>query len=213
MTTPADPGDPADPADLGDPGADRATAHAVGRATDSRSSVARSAGAQRRGLAVAVVTAVAGGAAAYFATGRVWASTTVARVAPLAPETVRTTGRDLVPWAAAAALVGIAGGLALLATRGRGRTAVAGLLTIAGLGVAAGGSRGLAGDSTFAWPLLCVAGGALVLASGAVALARGRRWAAMGARYDAPAARAKAHVAAGPTAIWDALDRGDDPTR
>jgi len=176
------------------------------------------AGRTRRGLAVAVLAAVAGGAVGYFATGRVWASTTVERVAPLLPETVRTTGRDLVPWASAAALVGIAGGLALLATRGRGRLAVAGLLTVAGIAVAAGGLRGLADSgTTFGWPLLCVASGALVLAAGVVALARGRRWAAMGARYDAPTARTRAHATAGPdappTAMWDALDRGDDPTR
>ena len=114
--------------------------------------------AQRRGLTVAVLAAVAGGAAGYFATGRVWASETVERVAPLAPETVHTTGRDLVPWAAAAAVVGVAGGLALLATRGRGRLAVAVLLTLAGLGTVVGGVRGLTGDTTFVWPLLCVAG-------------------------------------------------------
>ncbi|SHM36942.1 Trp biosynthesis-associated membrane protein [Cryptosporangium aurantiacum] len=171
----------------------------------------------RRALTVSVLAAVVGGAAAYFTTGRVWASETVERVAPLPPDTVHTTGRDLVPWAAAAALVGAAGGLALLATRGRGRLAVAALLTVAGLAVAAGGVRGLAGDTTFVWPLLCVAGGVLVLAAGVVALARGRGWAAMGARYDAPAPRAKAPAAVGPdappAAMWDALDRGDDPTR
>jgi hypothetical protein len=173
--------------------------------------------AGRRGLAVAVLAAVAGGGIGYFATGRVWSETTVERVAPLLPETVHTTGRDLVPWAAAAAVVGIAGGLALLATRGRGRIAVAVLLTVAGVGVAAGGVRGLTGDTTVVWPLLCLAGGALVLASGAIALARGRRWAAMGARYDAPTGRetvgAKTGPDAPPTALWDALDRGDDPTR
>ncbi|MFG1923788.1 Trp biosynthesis-associated membrane protein [Cryptosporangium sp. NPDC048952] len=163
------------------------------------------------------MTAVVGGAVAYFATGRVWESTTVERAAPLLPETVRTTGSDLVPWASAAALVGIAGGLALLATRGRGRFAVACLVALAGLGAAAGGVRGLVGDTTFGWPLLSVAGGALVLGAGVVALARGKRWAAMGARYDAPAARAEAHAATGPdappTALWDAMDQGDDPTR
>ncbi|GAA0219791.1 Trp biosynthesis-associated membrane protein [Cryptosporangium japonicum] len=172
---------------------------------------------QRRGLAGSVVAAVIGGAVAYFATGRVWESTTVERAAPLLPETVRTTGSDLVPWASAAALVGIAGGLALLATRGRGRFAVACLVALAGAGAVAGGLRGLFGDSTVGWPLLSVAGGVLVLGAGAFALARGRHWAAMGARYDAPGAREKAHATTGPdappTAIWDALDRGDDPTR
>lgn len=173
---------------------------------------------RRRGQAVAVVAAVLGGAVAYFATRQVWASEVVERVAPLPPETVRTTGGDLVPWAAAAALVGLAGGLALLATRGRGRLVVAALLALAGLGVVAGGVRGLAGDTTVGWPLLGVAGGLLVLAAGVVALVRGRQWAAMGARYDAPSTRtAEAHAVTGgdtpPAALWDALDRGDDPTR
>jgi hypothetical protein len=174
--------------------------------------------AGRRGLAFAVLAAVAGGGIGYFVTGRVWSETTVERVAPLLPETVHTTGRDLVPWAAAAAVVGIAGGLALLATRGRGRIAVAVLLALAGIGLAAGGLRGLVeADAVVGWPLLCVAGGALVLVAGVLALARGRRWAAMGARYDAPAARqtvaARTGPDAPPAALWDALDRGDDPTR
>ncbi|MFB9320641.1 Trp biosynthesis-associated membrane protein [Cryptosporangium minutisporangium] len=194
-----DPADPSDPPAPSDPAG------------------GRGAGAPRRGLTVVVLTAVAGGAAGYFATGRVWASATVERVAPLPPEAVHTTGRDLVPWAAGAALVGAAGGLALLAARGLGRLAVAVLLGLAGIATAVGGVRGLTGDSTFGWPLLCVAGGALVLAAGVVALARGRGWAAMGARYDAPSPRAKAPAAVGPdappTALWDALDRGDDPTR
>ncbi|MFI5957127.1 Trp biosynthesis-associated membrane protein [Cryptosporangium sp. NPDC051539] len=188
---------------------------APGRAEGTRAEGTRPG---RRGLAVAVAAAVLGGAAGWLATGRVWVSETVERVAPLPPHVVHTTGRDLVPWASAAAVVGIAGGLALLATRGRSRLAVATLLAVAGVGTAAGGLRGLADhDSTFVWPVLCVVGGALILASGLVSLARGRRWAAMGARYDAPAARARAHAAAGPdappAALWDALDRGDDPTR
>jgi hypothetical protein len=178
------------------------------------------AGAARRGLAVSVLTAVAGGGLGFFATGRVWAVHTVTRPAPLAPQTVHTTGRELASWAAAAALVGLAGGLALLATRGRPRMVVAALLALAGVGVAAGGVRGLVvrsgSETTLLWPLICVVAGGLVLAAGVVALARGRRWSAMGSRYDAPSSRPPAATAAGPdappAALWDALDNGDDPT-
>lgn len=168
----------------------------------------------RRGLAVSVLAAVAGGGIGFFATGRVWAVHTVTRPAPLAPQAVHTTGRELAAWASAAALVGIAGGLALLATRGRARLLVAVLVALAGVGVAAGGVRGLVGGTAVGWPLLCVAAGGLVLAAGAVALARSRSWAAMGARYDAPSSRPPtvAGPDAPPTALWDALDRGDDPT-
>jgi hypothetical protein len=58
--------------------------------------------------------------------------------------------------------------------------------------------------------VLCGAGGLLVLAAGVIAVVRGRRWAQMGSRYDAPgAARLSAE---GSPALWDALDRGEDPT-
>ncbi|MCW2613469.1 MAG: hypothetical protein JWN08_463, partial [Frankiales bacterium] len=51
-----------------------------------------------------------------------------------------------------------------------------------------------------------------------------RRWAALSARYDAPAARAAGSGEAAPgdeqaagarqeRALWEALDRGEDPTQ
>lgn len=170
----------------------------------------------RRGLVASVLAAVAGGGIGFFATGRVWAVNTVTRPAPLAPEAVHITGRELAAWASAAALVGIAGGLALLATRGRARLLVAVLVALAGVGVAVGGVRGLTGGTAVGWPLLCLAAGVLVLAAGGLALARGGHWSAMGARYDAPSSRPAVGPATGPdappAALWDALDRGDDPT-
>jgi uncharacterized membrane protein (TIGR02234 family) len=67
-----------------------------------------------------------------------------------------------------------------------------------------------------AWPLLATAGGLALLAAGAGALLRSRRWPAMSARYDAPAATPAAApqpaAAPAPNAVWDALDRGQDPT-
>ena len=69
------------------------------------------------------------------------------------------------------------------------------------------------------WPGLAAVGGLLLAAAGTGAAVRGRRWPAMSGRYDAPAsrpldARPAARPAGRPTAagLWDALDRGDDPT-
>jgi uncharacterized membrane protein (TIGR02234 family) len=106
--------------------------------------------------------------------------------------------------------------------------------------VSAGRARGLIGDRTsgiglagdFAvrstthpvWPALCaLAALVCLLASGIVAL-RGGRWSAMAARYDAPNGAAPAAApdskldasdrrAVEDLALWNALDRGDDPTR
>jgi uncharacterized membrane protein (TIGR02234 family) len=82
------------------------------------------------------------------------------------------------------------------------------------------------------WPALAVGGGLLLAVAGMVSVVRGRRWPAMSGRYDAPtagpagptavptAASAGQTQRAGPAAhgrpapqqLWDALDRGDDPT-
>lgn len=81
-----------------------------------------------------------------------------------------------------------------------------------------------------AWPWVAVAGGALLFLAGLLALRYGPRWPAMSSRYDRPAGlRAGASPgerrrpgAAGrapapvdpdrPESLWQALDRGEDPT-
>ncbi|HKS98852.1 MAG TPA: Trp biosynthesis-associated membrane protein, partial [Rugosimonospora sp.] len=95
-----------------------------------------------------------------------------------------------------------------------------------GLGVAAGGGYGLASVAgvRVAWPVLCLPAGMLVAAAGMFAAVRGRSWPALGARYERP--RAVPQISAveedqvqriGPSpsdvAMWDALDRGEDPSR
>ena len=85
------------------------------------------------------------------------------------------------------------------------------------------------------WPAAALVGGLLVVAGGALIAARGARWSAMSSRYDAPvnpsgpasdvrgdeakedsvvltsadadAARARADLA-----LWQSLERGEDPT-
>jgi hypothetical protein len=109
---------------------------------------------------------------------------------------------DLAPWVRALALVGLAGGGALLAARGAARTALGALLAAGGAAVTAGGGLG---------DPLVAAGGLGLAAGGAFAAARGRRWPALGARYER---RGPGTPGAEPTSLdaWTALDRGEDPT-
>jgi len=70
------------------------------------------------------------------------------------------------------------------------------------------------------WPVLSAACGVLVVLAGLLAVLRGHRWTAMSARYepqpgqrpaDAPAGDRPAELPSS-TAMWSALERGDDPT-
>jgi uncharacterized membrane protein (TIGR02234 family) len=71
-------------------------------------------------------------------------------------------------------------------------------------------------DPELAWPLLAALAGLLLTAAGTLTALRGSRWPALSGRYDAAAARvpsARPEPAHATTAnLWDALDRGDDPT-
>lgn len=79
--------------------------------------------------------------------------------------------------------------------------------------------------SNTAWPYVTVAGGVLVALSGVLTLVRGRSWAGLSSRYDrntrTTSTPATSTVAASdptpeaePTSreLWDALNRGTDPT-
>ena len=155
----------------------------------------------RRELVLAVVACAAGAGLALFGATRTWVVETIARPAPLPPARIAHTGGDLLPWLPALAVVGLAGSGALVATRGAGRRAVAVLLLLVGLGLVAGGGYGI---SRSPWALLCLGGGLAVAAAGVLAW-RGRNWPVMGARYE----RSR-HPSGGD--MWDAIDRGEDPT-
>jgi uncharacterized membrane protein (TIGR02234 family) len=58
------------------------------------------------------------------------------------------------------------------------------------------------------WPYVALAGATLLTAAGALAVVRGRGWGAMSARYDAPVGDRPVNE----SSLWDALDRGEDPT-
>ena len=191
----------------------------------------------RRELTAAVLLCLLGALLVLLASGNAWARVDVAATGLTPARSAAVDGVAVQPGVRALALVGLAGVVAVAATRGAGRTAVGVVLAAVGLGtvaavlgadsapalvarVAEGG--GQAGDVSTAtgWPALAVVGGALVAAGGAVIAVRGRRWAALSARYDAPAVRAEQEPVGdekGGTrqerALWEALDRGEDPTR
>lgn len=193
-------------------------------------------GSVRRELGAAVVACAAGGGLALLAASRPWLRLDAPRRPPLPAVAVDLTGRDLAPLVAGLGLVGLAGVVGLLATRRWGRLAVGAVLALAGLGVLAAALPGLAAPGAGearelladtgrggavppdvvvsattvpAWPLVAALGGLLLAAGGAAVLVRGRKWPTMSARYERPASRPAAPTDA---ALWDALDRGDDPT-
>ncbi|WP_410810910.1 Trp biosynthesis-associated membrane protein [Micromonospora sp. 067-2] len=182
---------------------------------------ARSAG--RRQLAYAMVLCLVGAGLALWATTRSWSVELTVRPAPLPPVRDARSGAALLPWLPALALVTLAGGGAVLATRGRLRRLLGVLLGALGVAVAAGGGYGLVADLdgvvSRQWPALCLLGGLLAVAGGGWTALRGGGWPAMGARYERRSTSTEgAQAPAGPvtgrrtTEAWDALDRGEDPT-
>nr|WP_245719201.1 Trp biosynthesis-associated membrane protein [Micromonospora rhizosphaerae] len=164
---------------------------------------------------------LAGAGLAFWAATRTWSVELTAR-GSLPPSRQARTGADLLPWVSALALVALAGGGAVLATRNRVRRLLGALLALLGLAVAAGGGYGLvagfSGQVSRQWPALCLVGGLVAAAGGLLTALRGGAWPAMGARYERPARSGKSSGTGGPAVgrgtrdAWDALDRGEDPT-
>lgn len=177
----------------------------------------------RRQLTLVVLGCAAAAGLALVVADRPWEAVVTVRPVPL-PElrTVRTGG-DLRPWLPALAWVGLAGAGALLATRAAARRLVGGLLVLTGAGLATGALTALSPGRSLLWPVLTGLAGAAVAGAGAAAGLAGQRWPALGARYQRPAASGRPAAAGHPTEaaeepptrpdeLWDALDRGEDPT-
>ncbi|WP_433208668.1 Trp biosynthesis-associated membrane protein [Dactylosporangium sp. CS-047395] len=152
---------------------------------------------------------------------RSWQALSVAQPAPLPPLHTDRTGTELAPWLPALAVVALAGAGALFATRAVARLVVGVLLLVAGAGIVVAALATLGDDVKLVWPLLCVPLGLVVLASGLVTVRVGRSWPGMGSRYERPsvASSSSSESPAAParkrdpdTELWDALDRGEDPT-
>lgn len=181
----------------------------------------------RRGLLAALGGCLLGAALVLIAAGRPWVRAEGA--AELAAGLgVRLTGRQVAGAVAPLALVGLGGAVAIVASRGRQRLLVAAVLSITGGAVCwlagrvladpAGAARtaetarvGIGTATATGWPWVAATGGLLLALTGALVAVRGRHWPAMSGRYDREPASAR--IPASPeVALWEALDRGDDPT-
>jgi uncharacterized membrane protein (TIGR02234 family) len=181
----------------------------------------------RRELLTAAGLCVLGAALVLVALSRAWISHRIG-TAPLPSRTETVVGTHLASGARPLALVGVAGVAAVPATRRLGRLLVGVVVALAGVGVVLvvaralidpagavrrapllvdahiGGAVGLGG-----WPYVALLGALLLVAAGLLIVVRGRSWASMSSRYDAPAQRPRE----GEASLWEALDRGEDPTK
>jgi hypothetical protein len=163
----------------------------------------------KRERGFAATAAVVGAGLALLAASRPWSDATGrAEAANLGAVADRLTGGEQYPWIPALALAALAGGGALLATRGAVRTAVGGLLLLCGVGVVLGAAYAVAREAEPFWPIAAALGGLAVFDAGWLAVRKGRSWAAMGARYERAA-----EPTDDPASMWDELDHGRDPTR
>jgi len=195
----------------------------------------------RREPLLAALLCVLGAFVVLVGTGRAWVLVDVDASALLPSREVSVSGADLAPGLRALGLVGLAGVPALAASRGRGRLllglvlllvgasvlAVVVRLQVGGMGLGglalvsdpvreAGGAQGESFNLTV-WSVLTAIGGLVLLLAGLLVIIRGRQWAALGRRYEAPAVREEVAASApnAPVAereLWEALDRGEDPT-
>jgi LPXTG-motif cell wall-anchored protein len=165
----------------------------------------------RRGLTVTTLATAVASAVVLFAATRDWDAIMTHQVSPLPPMTDYRTGSEMSPWLPALGAVGLAGAGALLATRRKLRTVVGGLLALTGIGIIGAVIETLRHRIDVGWPILTLVAAATIVVAGGVAIKRSGTWPEMGARYDRPQA-GTAKAKAPQTELWDALDRGEDPT-
>ena len=179
----------------------------------------------RRELSAAGLLCLLGATLVLVGAGRAWTSLDVP-AGPLAEaREVGSSGAELVPGVRALGLAGLAGVVALAATRRAGRVVVGVVLLLVGAGVVAAvvlpdltaatlrvqGAEGRV--TTGPWPWATAAGGLLMAAAGVLTVLRGRSWPALGQRYETPAALERTPTqAVTERSLWEALDRGEDPT-
>jgi uncharacterized membrane protein (TIGR02234 family) len=196
----------------------------------------------RAEFAIALLIEIVGAAGVLLVSTRTWQTITTLRPRPFADDVLRISGRGIDTACTALALVGLAGVVAVLATRGVVRRGVGALVALAGAGivwrsisalpaVSAARADALVRDkhqlvsgaevvgrhvtTSPAWAATSAVGGGLVLLAGVLIAWRGGRWSAMSAKYEAPVAVAEQDEQARAKAdvrMWTAMERGEDPT-
>lgn len=192
-------------------------------------------------VTVLAVELLAAAAALLIAT-RTWQVVRTPRPKPLADDVLALSGRTVDSACTALALVALAGVVAVLATRGVVRRVVGGVVACTGAALvwqslvasaALSQARALAlvhaehrtvtidpgvqpqVTAHSLWASLSVLCGVLVAIAGVLVALYGSRWPAMSARYESRTRPADAPPGDSPRAaatLWNALDRGDDPT-
>jgi uncharacterized membrane protein (TIGR02234 family) len=191
----------------------------------------------RRERLVVLALGVVGAALALLAAGRPWLELTIKDPLTGAGR-LHPDGRDVAALVPAAALVALAASVAAVTLRRVGRQ-VAGLLLVAaggGIGSATvrvlsdprGAARealrvatGRTSDVTATasvsgvWPWFTLAAALLLVLAGAVTIVRGRAWGGLSGRYEPrlPADDTAEEATDDPDQAWEALSRGEDPTR
>jgi uncharacterized membrane protein (TIGR02234 family) len=193
-----------------------------------------------REFGAALAAGALGAGIALLAARQPWAHARFPAENPLPGSTVALTGQDLTAAVSALAIAGLACLAAVIATRRVLRRISGMLLAVfgAGIAVAAATSTGAAHvaavaadhpgsgvsahpatggprpDITmvaFPWWVAALFGGVLLVAAGALTVWRGTRWPGMSSRYERPGG-APPVVSGDPATVWEALDRGTDPT-
>jgi uncharacterized membrane protein (TIGR02234 family) len=195
-----------------------------------------------REYGAALAAGALGAGIALLAAREPWAHARFPADNPLPGSTVALTGQDLSATVSALAIAGLACLAAVIATRRVLRRITGIVLAVFGAGtaVAAATSTGAAhvaavaaGHSpvpygsgvsahpagprpeitmvAFPWWAVALTGGVLLVAAGLLTMWRGSRWPGMSSRYERPGG-APAVDSRDPATVWEALDRGTDPT-
>jgi hypothetical protein len=169
----------------------------------------------RTELTLAGLACAAAAALALYAASRAWTVEVLARPAPLPPVHRTRSGGSVAPLLPALAMVGLAGAGALVATRGRVRRGLGAVLVGCGVGLVATTAYVLGTVPAVAAgaPALTIAAGTGLAFVGVVTLRRGGLWPGLGARYARPGVSSMGAIADQPARLWDAINRGEDPTK
>lgn len=188
------------------------------------------AGRGRGGYRSAVLLLAVCGAGMLWAAASTWVTAT-ASPAGLPQVTVSATGNEVLPSVGAAGIVALAGIAGVWATRGRWRTLIGALLVVvigwatvavavfavslpSGASDAVANAAGVLPDdllqtSVAPWWLLALAAAIVGVVGAVMVTLRGAAWSSMGDRYSRGSQASTALTSA---QVWDALDRGEDPT-